>query len=83
MDLLAITALHRWKVPFWAAKGVLEVLLLASGWLLGGTVGIGTIAFLACVGWMIQPLMFLNYQVFGIPNYGIAPPEEDEPVPAA
>jgi uncharacterized membrane protein YczE len=71
MDLLAITAHKKWKVPFWCCKGVLEVALLVSGWLLGGPVGIGTVVFLAFVGWLIQPLMWFNEVRFRIPNYGL------------
>lgn len=39
MDLVAITMTHKWRLPFWACKGSLEALLLASGWVLGGRLG--------------------------------------------
>lgn len=79
MDLVAITMVHKWKVPFWAAKGVLEVILLASGWLLGGPLGIGTVFFLGFVGWLIQPLMWMNGRFLRLQNYGLT----KEPAPAA
>ena len=71
MDLVAITMVQRWKLPFWACKGVLEVLLLGSGALLGGPLGWGTVFFLAFVGWLIQPLMWLNGKLLRLPNYGL------------
>lgn len=79
MDLVAITMVQKWKVPFWACKGILEVLLLVSGWLLGGPLGWGTIFFLGFVGWLIQPLMWANGRLFRLPNYGLA----KQPSPAA
>jgi uncharacterized membrane protein YczE len=71
MDLVAITMTMRWRLPFWAAKGVMEVILLALGWWWGGPVGVGTLCFLVFVGWMIQPLMVANEKVLRIPNHGL------------
>ncbi len=71
MDLVAITMVQKWKVPFWACKGILEVILLVSGFLLGGPLGWGTVFFLGFVGWLIQPLMWANGKVFRLPNYGL------------
>jgi uncharacterized protein len=73
MDLVAITATYKCRLPFWLCKGVAELFLLVSGWLLGGPVGIGTIVFLTCVGWMIQPVMWANERLFRIQNYGLQP----------
>jgi len=68
MDLLAITLFEKTGYPFWFFKGIAEVLLLVSGWFLGGVVGIGTVFFLVCVGWLIQPtIRFLS--LLGIPNF--------------
>lgn len=75
MDLVAITMVRKWKVPFWACKGILEVILLGSGWLLGGPLGWGTVFFLGFVGWLIQPLMWVNGKLFRLPNYGLSKPE--------
>ncbi|MEZ4296026.1 MAG: hypothetical protein R3B70_13705 [Polyangiaceae bacterium] len=72
MDLVAITMVQRWRVPFWACKGVLELVLLVTGYLLGGPLGWGTVLFLAFVGWLIQPLMWANGKLLRLPNYGLA-----------
>lgn len=72
IDLVAISMMQKWKFPFWLAKGIIEMALLASGWILGGPVGIGTLAFFIFVGWMIQPLMIMNVRLFKIKNYGLA-----------
>jgi uncharacterized protein len=71
MDLLAISAYEKKRVPFWLGKGVLEVLLLSSGWLLGGPVGWGTAAFLVMVGWLIQPIIWANRTYLSLPDYGL------------
>jgi uncharacterized membrane protein YczE len=69
MDLVAISLSEKTKKPFWFFKGIAELLLLISGYLLGGVVGVGTLFFLIFVGWLIQPCIRLNAK-FGIPNYG-------------
>lgn len=69
MDLVAIALVDKTRLPFWLYKGVLEVILLVVGWRLGGEFGIGTMAFLLFVGWLIQPFIYLNER-FGVPNYG-------------
>ena len=69
MDLVAISLTKLTSKPFWLYKGIAEVLLLISGWLLGGVAGIGTIFFLVFVGWLIQPCIRLNVKL-GMPNYG-------------
>ena len=69
MDLVAITLSEKTKKPFWLYKGIAEVLLLVTGWYLGGIVGIGTVFFLVFVGWLIQPCIRLN-QKLGVPNFG-------------
>ncbi|WP_233613231.1 YczE/YyaS/YitT family protein [Leucobacter edaphi] len=40
----------RYGVPIWAARGAVELTVLVVGWLLGGNVGIGTIAFALLIG---------------------------------
>jgi len=49
-----MTGLHRrtgW--PIWVVRTGIEVTVLAIGWLLGGTVGIGTLAFALLIGPMV------------------------------
>lgn len=69
MDLVAIALTDKTGLPFWVYKGITEILLFTVGWALGGMFGIGTIAFLFFVGWMIQPFIIMNKKL-GIPNYG-------------
>lgn len=73
MDLVALALAERTGRPFWVFKAVLEALLLAVGWLLGGPVGVGTVFFLVFVGFLIQPVMTINARVARLPNYGTGP----------
>jgi uncharacterized membrane protein YczE len=36
--------------PLWAVRTVLEVTALVAGWILGGNVGVGTVAFAFSIG---------------------------------
>lgn len=49
---------RRTGYPIGAVRAVLEVAVLIAGWLLGGTVGIGTVLFAFGIGPMVQ--FFLN-----------------------
>ena len=73
MDLLALVLGDRWGWPFWLGKGILEGVLLLSGYLMGGPVGIGTIAFFLVVDGTIQPLIWMNRHVLGFPHFVFAP----------
>jgi uncharacterized membrane protein YczE len=54
-----MTGLHRRTgYAIGAVRAVLEISVLIAGWLLGGTVGIGTVAFAFGIGPMVQ--FFLN-----------------------
>jgi len=66
MDLVALSLEEITKKPFWLYKGIAEVILLFTGWILGGPVGIGTVLFLLTVGWLIQPVINLNKKLFNI-----------------
>ena len=46
-------------LPFWAVRTSCEALVLISGWLLGGTVGLGTALFAIGIGYMLQVTMKL------------------------
>ncbi|MEU4805716.1 hypothetical protein [Actinosynnema sp. NPDC023587] len=74
MDLIVISMTQRWRWPFWAAKVSVEAVLLTAGFLLGGPVGIGTLAFLVFVDGLIQPFMAANGKLLHIPNRGIKTP---------
>ncbi|MGO2140169.1 MAG: YczE/YyaS/YitT family protein [Leucobacter sp.] len=67
------------RLPIWVVRTALEVFVVVVGWLLGGTVGIGTLAFAVFIG----PLC----QVF-LPLFAITDPEaptatKPAPAPAA
>jgi uncharacterized membrane protein YczE len=50
-----MTGIHRrtgW--PIWAVRTAIEVTVLSIGWLLGGNVGIGTLAFALLIGPMVN-----------------------------
>ncbi|MGO3146648.1 MAG: YczE/YyaS/YitT family protein [Leucobacter sp.] len=50
-----MTGIHaRTGLPIWAARTGIEVSVLAIGWLLGGTVGIGTVAVTFLIGPLCQ-----------------------------
>lgn len=72
MDLIVITMARKWRWPFFAGKLVLEIMLCTSGWLIGGPIGVATIAFILLVGPLIQPFMFVNAWLFGMPDYGLS-----------
>ncbi|MEV1129058.1 hypothetical protein [Agromyces sp. NPDC049794] len=58
-----MTGLHRvtgWKI--WIVRTGIEVIVLAAGWLLGGNVGIGTLAFALLIG----PLCGYTIPLFAI-----------------
>ncbi|WP_309129228.1 hypothetical protein [Microbacterium sp.] len=53
-----MTGLHaRLGLPIWVVRTALEVTVVAIGWALGGTVGVGTVAFALLVGPMCQFFM--------------------------
>ncbi|WP_374550458.1 membrane protein YczE [Sphingobium yanoikuyae] len=53
-----------WPVK-WVRTGI-EIAVLATGWMLGGTVGIGTIVYAATIGWIVH---------HALPFFTIKPPE--------
>ena len=48
---------HRTGWPIWAVRTAIEVTVLAIGWLLGGNVGLGTLAFALLIGPMVNVTM--------------------------
>lgn len=53
-----MTGIHRkYGVKIWIVRTALEVTVLAIGWLLGGNVGIGTLAFALLIGPMVGVTM--------------------------
>lgn len=59
---------HRWGVRIWIVRTAIEVTVLAVGWLLGGDVGVGTLAFALLIGPLVQvtlPLLRVPEEVKG------------------
>jgi len=83
MDLVAITMVYKWKAPFVVWKTLLEACLLLAGFLMGGPVGPGTIAFLTVVDLLIQPMMIANQRYLGLRNHGLRGRKEIEQETAA
>lgn len=52
-----MTGLHRLGLSIRVARTLIEVTVLVAGWLLGGTVGIGTVVFAFAIGPVTQFLM--------------------------
>lgn len=72
-----MTGIHRrmgW--PIWAVRTSIEVTVLAAGWLLGGTVGVGTLAFALLIG----PLVNLTLPLFRVPGGETAAAPAPSPV---
>lgn len=50
-----MTGLHaRFGIPIWVARGSIELTVLGAGWLLGGTAGLGTVAFALLIGPLVH-----------------------------
>ncbi|PVE19279.1 MULTISPECIES: membrane protein YczE [unclassified Arthrobacter] len=50
-----MTGIHRkWGWKIWKVRTLIELTVLAIGWLLGGTVGVGTVAFALLIGPMVN-----------------------------
>ena len=59
-DGFALALAKLLRVPVRRARTLVEVVVLTSGWLLGGTVGVGTVAFALAIG----PLMQASLRLF-------------------
>lgn len=66
-----MTGLHeKWGWPIWVSRFGVEASVLVAGWLLGGTVGVGTVLFAVSIG----PLVQLALRVFDTrPRLATAP----------
>lgn len=53
-----MTGIHRrWGWPIWAVRIAIEVSVLTIGWMLGGNVGLGTVAFALLIGPMVNAML--------------------------
>ncbi len=57
--MVGLTRVSGW--PFWIIRTIGESLVLLTGWLLGGTVGIGTALFAVSIGYLMQ----MSMKMFG------------------
>jgi uncharacterized membrane protein YczE len=53
--MVGLTRVSQW--PFWIIRTIGESLVLLTGWLLGGTVGLGTALFAISIGTLMQLTM--------------------------
>lgn len=73
-----MTALARRGITLWKARFAVEALALTAGYLLGGTVGWGTVWFLVSIG----PLVQIALRFLSVP-YDPDEPQVERTVPAA
>lgn len=75
-----MTGLHaRLGWPIWAVRTGIEVTVLAIGWVLGGQVGIGTLAFALLIG----PMVGVTLPLLRVPEAAARPlPEPEKEVSA-
>ncbi len=67
-----MTGLHRRTgLAIWVVRTAIEVTIVAIGWVLGGNVGVGTVAFALLVGPMCQ--FFMRLFVVPLPGKAAAP----------
>jgi uncharacterized membrane protein YczE len=75
-----MTGIHRrFGWPIWAVRTGIEVTVLTAGWLLGGNVGIGTLAFALLIGPMVNfTIPWLRVPVAVTPELaGVTPQPQD------
>ena len=65
-----MTGIHaKWGFKIWVVRTVIELSVLAIGWLLGGNVGVGTIAFALLIG----PMVNVTLPLLRVPEGSAAP----------
>jgi uncharacterized membrane protein YczE len=73
-----MTGIHnKWGFAVWRVRTVIEVTVLSIGWLLGGNVGIGTLAFALLIG----PMVGVTLPLFRIAQAHKAPAPAPRPTP--
>lgn len=63
-DGLMVGLNSRFGIPIWIARTSIEITVLLTGWILGGNVGFGTLAFALLVG----PLCGYTLPLFNVPT---------------
>ena len=65
-----MTGLHaKLGWPIWLVRTIIEVTVLAVGWILGGNVGIGTVAFALLIG----PIANITLPLLRVPELRVPP----------
>ncbi len=73
-DSLMLVTATRANVRVGASRVVLELLALLCGWALGGTVGVGTLAFAILIGWSVEiSFALLRRSPLAIPRGEVEP----------
>lgn len=74
-----MTGIHRrWGWRIWIVRTSIEIIVLGVGWLLGGNVGIGTLAFALLIG----PMVNVTLPLLRVPESPVSvSPETAEPHP--
>ena len=75
MDLVTIAMMRKWGCSFLGGKMGLELGFLTVALLLGGPIGLGTVAFVVVVASFITPFMRMNERLLGLPNFGLGQPQ--------
>jgi uncharacterized membrane protein YczE len=75
-----MTGIHnRWGWKVWIVRAAIELTVLLVGWILGGNVGVGTVAFALLIG----PLVQLTLPLLRVPAPASEPAGDEEPAEAA
>ncbi|PSL36936.1 putative membrane protein YczE [Labedella gwakjiensis] len=69
----------RFGVPIWIARTSVEITVLVTGWILGGNVGLGTVAFALLIG----PLCNITLPFFAIRAPAVTPEAAPEAIDAS
>lgn len=72
VDLLALSMVHRLGWRFYRAKLAVEAGFLVGGFLVGGPIGVATIAFVGLVGPFTEPMIHGNRRLLRLPDHGLS-----------
>jgi uncharacterized protein len=78
-DSLMVVVGARTGLRLGVVRAGIELLALAAGFALGGTIGIGTIVFAVCIG----PALEAGFWLLRRSPFGVPPPAMPDPVPLA
>lgn len=71
MDLVAIAARKRYRCSFLTAKMAIETGFVLVALLVGGPIGLATLAFMVLVAPAVPTLIWFNGRVLRLPNHGL------------